>query len=543
MRLIARLKEQVLNGLDSALRRFLHRTALPQQFDPELAQALLADQPGADERAVALLTEAQRLRLFLMRSEDHRWWRYHPLFRAALLQHNPESATRWLEMAIAWFEQQGEWELAMELAFAYGLGERAVSTLERLPTDWLWPWGRVWTLWQWVQRVEAHAHQRAPRALLTLGQELHRAGHWQEGRSLVQRVASAIDLASPEPLARQALNALANMAHIEGKYEESLHWAERVAASEDPQARLHAHKLLGDASTGLSRFSVARRWYQRGIQVAQQLGDLAYLTFQRHNLAVGVELVVGRFAQAQTLLEANAPFYAQAPAMRVTHLVGWACLYVEMGDWANAARVAGEIEALRTAAESIQGSNRFWHAWCRAMTAIGSSDWAAAEATLAEAELTAQGHPDRELALTQARIWLLRRQGEPGRAVHLAVQALDKGTQGAPAGYAALVLEGALAAWQAGDPAYEPLIAEAKRLIAQLRLDTALVRLRALLALDARRAGNPCWRRHAQRALHRAKQPGYQHSTCSSSTTLSLAGRFGRSVSKQAPPSRLLPKR
>ncbi|MCS7088188.1 MAG: hypothetical protein NZL91_05805 [Thermoflexales bacterium] len=492
------------------LRRFLLRTAIPAWFDAELAAALLNEVSETPLGTSALLLEeALRRRLFLSRTPDGRGWRYLPLFRAFLRWLNSETERPWLEIAARHFERLQEWELALTHALEGKLDEVAISILARLPHDWLWLRGRVWTLWQWVRCLEPQIRQQAPQVLLKLGYELHRAGHWQEGRALVESILDRAQLDARHPLGAQALVALAGMAHIEGKYAESVRWAQLLASSPRPEDQLCAYKLLGDANSGLARFSEARCWYEKGISLAAQLGDLNYLCFLRHNLAVGVELPVGRLGRAQQLLRENTPFYQhKAPAPRVTHLVGWACLWVEGGEWHRAEQVLDEIAALAEQAESVQESNRFWYAWCRAMVAIGRGKWADAERWLTEAAQLIHEHVDRELAWTRAACWHARRRREPAQALKLAEPALAKGEHESPTERILLELEAALAAWEAGEASRLPTAA---RRAARFRIGTALVRCRAALALALHRAADPRWARHARIALASLEKPGYSH--------------------------------
>lgn len=503
-RLFAELARSLLSTLPGDLQYFLFRTAVPLSFNMDLAAALLEDQPDLQAQIPRLLGEVRRRRLFLESAGLAGWWRYHELFREFLLHHTPESPSTIFARTVRWFEQRGDLEHAIEHALAGRLEEEAFRLLRALPDDWIWRQGRQWTFRRWVLSLSELARRRAPDLLLRLGKEIHRAGRAEEGRALLHQTLRQAEEANDPELRLRAVSALASAFYIEGRFRESLAWSlEGLAGASTLELRKRLLKAAADACVGLGRLGEARRFYREALAIAERQGDPHYPFFLRHNLAVGVELVAGRFAEARTLLLTNSPYYEDRPAQRITHLLGWGILLVETGDWERLEDILAEIEALERAIEAGQASNEFWFWWCRAMGAIGLARWEAAAEALDRARDLARGHPEREGALAQARAWQARRQGDPEAAVQIAEQALPR-LREAPLARALVALERDLAAWAAGRPSFH----EATRSLIPMRAGAPLIRLRALLALCAHRAGDPRWIRYADATLRGLRRPG-----------------------------------
>lgn len=387
--------------------------------------------------------------------------------------------------------------MAIEHALAGGLEAEAVRLLRALPDAFIWDRGRRRTFQRWVMALPEPARREAPDLMLRLGKELHRAGHWEEGRAILREVLGWAEQRGDPTLRDRATLMLASVFYIEGRFGESLAWSTQgLQQACAPALRMRFLKAAADACTGLGRLSEARRLYREAMALAEELGDPHYPVFLRHNRAVGVEIAAGRFEEARALLAANAPYYAERPAQRITHLMGWAILAVETGSWAELEKILREIEALAREVEEGQASNDFWFWWCRGMGAIAQGRWETASQALARAAELSRGHPEREGALAQARAWQARRRGRPEEALEIAEQALAR-LRGAPLARGGVALERDLAAWALGRAEVHPEIAT---LIAA-RAGVAFPRLRALRALQAYAAADPRWRRHLHATL------------------------------------------
>lgn len=159
--LAAYLAENVLNQQDAEAREFLLLTAAMNRFSAELCDAVLDRRDSATQ-----LAQMEAAGLFLRRSErDPRWFCYHPLFGAFLLdQLARQSPARMIELrrrAAEWFEQHGYREDALEHWVAAGDDAAAAATLERW-TDTLIPAAQLMTVEQWSERIAAVEIERRP---------------------------------------------------------------------------------------------------------------------------------------------------------------------------------------------------------------------------------------------------------------------------------------------------------------------------------------------------------------------------------------------
>lgn len=298
------------------------------------------------------------------------------MFREFLIRQFPEDPRPYWARAAAWWEQRGDLEAAIEHALAGGLETEMLRLLRALPDEFLWARGRVRTFQRWVQALSPSTQQEALDLRLRLGRELHRAGHWEEGRAYLRQVLSDAEARGDPWLRDRARILLASALYAEGRYGESLLWSLPLRDEALPlEMRMRALKVAADACTGLARFGEARRLHREALALAEALGDPSCPIFLRHNLAVGVSLPTGRLAEARGLLAANATYYRERPAQRITHLLGWAMIDVEIGDWEHLEDLLNEIEALSREVEEGQASNDFWFWWCRGMGAIGRGRW------------------------------------------------------------------------------------------------------------------------------------------------------------------------
>src|SRR5579884_3103543 len=125
------LQEEILARQTPALRRFLLRVCILPRMNASLCQAVTG-KAGSQQMLEAL----ERSNLFVVALDEQRqWYRFHDLFREALLARlqvsQPGLAPILYERASGWYEQQGLLADAVEAALSAGAFERAVSLIER----------------------------------------------------------------------------------------------------------------------------------------------------------------------------------------------------------------------------------------------------------------------------------------------------------------------------------------------------------------------------------------------------------------------------
>jgi ATP/maltotriose-dependent transcriptional regulator MalT len=125
----AYLMEEVLENAQPELRDFLCRTSILRKFSAPLCEAVLED-----PRARALFDEVRRENLFVTALDpDRTWLCYHDIFAEMLTseleRREPELVGELHRRASSWFEDAGEFEVAIEHALVAGDGPRAASLL------------------------------------------------------------------------------------------------------------------------------------------------------------------------------------------------------------------------------------------------------------------------------------------------------------------------------------------------------------------------------------------------------------------------------
>ena len=165
-------REEYLSHLRAGPLRFLRRTSVLERLSGPLCDAVLDDEGSARE-----LEKIERANLFLVPLDNRReWYRYHHLFRDLLRRElvatEPALATELHARAAAWFEQQDDYESALEHAFAAGDHGRAAALFADTAFE-VYHAGRVATVERWLDRFEAVGLLDAQPEVAVRGAGLH----------------------------------------------------------------------------------------------------------------------------------------------------------------------------------------------------------------------------------------------------------------------------------------------------------------------------------------------------------------------------------
>lgn len=131
------LVEEVLARQPQDIQDFLMLSAVPNRFCPSLCDALRSNNALATRSSADMLVRLEQRNLFLVPLDDeHTWYRYHHLFRDALLQRLQRTCgTREVQRlnlaASDWFEAQGLLEEAVHHAVQAGQPIQAARIVER----------------------------------------------------------------------------------------------------------------------------------------------------------------------------------------------------------------------------------------------------------------------------------------------------------------------------------------------------------------------------------------------------------------------------
>jgi LuxR family maltose regulon positive regulatory protein len=173
-RLVGIIADEVFALQPADVRDFLMRTSLLSQLTAPLCQALCSDDPSEAAPSLdsnALLQRLERDSLFIEALDvDHRWYRYHDLFRSFLARElektfSPAEIAALHRRASLWYWQQGSVNEALRHAVAAGNAALAADIVEGELQEILareeWP-----TLERWLRLLPNEIIQRRPRLLV-----------------------------------------------------------------------------------------------------------------------------------------------------------------------------------------------------------------------------------------------------------------------------------------------------------------------------------------------------------------------------------------
>ncbi|GHO90011.1 helix-turn-helix transcriptional regulator [Reticulibacter mediterranei] len=128
------VQEEILARQPAPLQRFLLQTAILSEMNASMCQAL-TEETGGEQACQALLETLERANLFVVPlDEERRWYRYHALFREALLTYlratTPEQLPLLHRRAAAWYATQERWAQAIPHALSAGDEGYAADLIE-----------------------------------------------------------------------------------------------------------------------------------------------------------------------------------------------------------------------------------------------------------------------------------------------------------------------------------------------------------------------------------------------------------------------------
>ncbi len=197
--------------------RFLLVTSVLNQMDAEACAAL----PGI-EQPQAMLAELERRNLFVSSlDEEHRWYRYHQLFREflqdTLRRDHPQDYFQAQQSAGHYYEARDQFEIA---AHHYLLGEApddAARMILRFAPDYI-DHGRVVLLQRYLTRLPEPALMAHPCLLLYHGDVLRRLGYAAEAVRRYEQARTAFETAGDALGLSQALVRMGELARSQGHY-------------------------------------------------------------------------------------------------------------------------------------------------------------------------------------------------------------------------------------------------------------------------------------------------------------------------------------
>jgi LuxR family maltose regulon positive regulatory protein len=198
------VQQDILAGLPAPLQDFLLQTSILTRMSAAVCHAITAS--PTQKMSQQMLEEAERANLFVVPLDEQRlWYRYHDLFREALLSAlhttHPELVSVLHRRAARFYEAQGEWSEAIVHWFSARDFSAAAHLMEQT-VEPFWLRGEAATMGRWVltlpeQTVREHARLPLTVALYLLNTVGHPTGEqrervFQQVRQLMTRVETAL---------------------------------------------------------------------------------------------------------------------------------------------------------------------------------------------------------------------------------------------------------------------------------------------------------------------------------------------------------------
>lgn len=188
------LGSQVLDQQSPEVRDFLLLTSLPEEFNVELCEAILAPMRPGPHNWTALMGKVLERNLFVLPvGQDGRWLRYHPLFREFLLTRLHEEHTAdipiLLEGLTRFYSQSGEWEKAYYTCQQLDDPERLADVVEAAGTSMLQH--ALTTLENWVNGLPPSLVRARTRLVSLRGAIAISKGDTREALSLLNEAIAA----------------------------------------------------------------------------------------------------------------------------------------------------------------------------------------------------------------------------------------------------------------------------------------------------------------------------------------------------------------
>jgi ATP/maltotriose-dependent transcriptional regulator MalT/DNA-binding SARP family transcriptional activator len=298
------VQAEVISGLPDTTQDFLRRSSVLHDLRPAHADAIL----NTTNTAALLKSLAGSLDLVQKvtgQPGDALQYRYHPLFRAVLVQtlsDDPDAFTRVHQTAAQYFAGQELWDAAIAHFCAIGAYAEAAQTVERAARD-VYQSGQWARLASWIDRIPEGVYDRYPLLLIHRARTAVQLGQAEKAMALSSR---SLDLLheGPDEVLAQAHVSRAAAFRLQGLLDRCIDECERairlIGEQRDRVSRLtlaESYHYQGNAYAQGGRYVQAQPALERALELYWEDGDLYHIAAVHHNLG-GTQRALGDFAKA-----------------------------------------------------------------------------------------------------------------------------------------------------------------------------------------------------------------------------------------------------
>jgi ATP/maltotriose-dependent transcriptional regulator MalT/DNA-binding SARP family transcriptional activator len=272
------LAQQVLDQQPDQVRDFLLHTALLEEFDAGLCEAVL----GASEDWQSLMDTVLHRNLFVLPVEDGgTWLRYHHLFQdflqARLAEERPDEKERILRRLAVVYAEREAWEKAHDMCRRLGDTAATADLIEQAGAS-MAQGGRWATLAEWLDALPEEALDARPALVSLRGTAAVMLGEVRRGLMLQNQAEAAFRATGDRPHLARTLVRRAIDHRLVGDYQASLADArEALALTEEdgsPCATYaEALRVRGLTLYYMGQVVEATQWLAQSLAAYDELGD------------------------------------------------------------------------------------------------------------------------------------------------------------------------------------------------------------------------------------------------------------------------------
>jgi LuxR family maltose regulon positive regulatory protein len=269
------LAEEVFRRLTPGQQDFLLTTSILEKIDVSVCSSVLGS-----ENTQEVLEDLEAANLILTSStEQHKWYRYHQLFREFLLgkirQEQPQTLFELEQKAGAYYESQGEWEQAFSHYIQAELFEKAAKVLEIFASDFV-ERGRVEALNRYLNMLSDPVLQTHPELLLQRGNVLRRLGQVGVAIASFEDARTAFTKYGDHAGVCRVLTYLSGINYSQGFYRQAQAQASHAlaqATADDHAERALALMALSRSEGFLAGMDRGRSLAEQAVEEARKAGE------------------------------------------------------------------------------------------------------------------------------------------------------------------------------------------------------------------------------------------------------------------------------